>query len=103
MLLDSLCGVLWKIYLKAKKVRIDLHAALILAESRSWPGSLMGLRYDQVRIQSLRHPENLERVNLAATITAKQEKSEIKPTFRAGRWEQGSHSMLTSFYYVYGC
>jgi hypothetical protein len=35
----------------------------------------MGLRYDQVHIQPLRHPENLKQVSLAATtIMVKQGK-----------------------------
>ena len=55
----------------------------------------MGLLYDQVYIQLLRHPENPKRVSLAAAVTVKQKKkkkkkSEVKPTLETGRWERGS-------------
>ena len=69
------------------KAQTDLRAILTLAGSGIRLGSRIALRYGQVYIQLLWHPENPKRVSFAATITVKQEK--VNLTLETGRWGRG--------------
>jgi len=60
------------------RARVDLHATLILAGFGFRPGSLMGLRYNQIELRLLRDPKNPGQVISVATITIKQEKKRAK-------------------------
>lgn len=64
------------------KAQIDLRPTLIQAGFGPRPGSLMGLRYDQVHIQLFRHPEKPKRVTIAATITVRKKRDKTDPQER---------------------